>query len=209
MMGFMLLAAAAYFGAGRIISGLQFWWAVVAVVAVASLYLIARTVQLSKNPSAIAFSSVLAVAMLGGTSWWTVTVTGGGDWEAFSEQRFAAVRAEGKPVLVKFTANWCGTCQAIEGTVFRNAKVWKSLKEHGVTAFKVDFSTDSNAPGKSLLLSLNPTGGIPVTAIFGLGSGHDPTVFESFYTSDDLLKVLDATKSSSPEVSPALSSSTN
>src|SRR5439155_26465865 len=201
MMGFMLLAAAAYFGAGRIIGGPDFWWVVVAVVAVASFYLMARTVQLTQNARPVAIAATLAVLMLGGTLWWTARITGltaaagisdtsESSFMAYSDDRFNQLRDAGKPVLVKFPANWCGTCQYIEGTVFRDPRVWKALRERDVTAMKVDFSDDNDAPGKDLLLKLNPAGGIPLTAIFS-PQRKEPIVLASVYSSEELLKALD------------------
>lgn len=199
MMGFMLMAAAAYFAFGRLVVGPGFWWAVVAVVAVASFYLMARTAQLTRDGLPIGVAAVIAVAMLGGTLWWTAKITGLGgsangtpvdaQWESYSEQRFDELRKSGQPILVKFTANWCGTCQYIEGTVFRDAKVWDQIKAHKLIAMKVDFSTDSEAEGKKLLLSLNPAGGIPITAIYG-PNAEPPQVIESVYTSGELLRIV-------------------
>ena len=203
MMGFMMLAAAAYFGAGRLIHGPGFFWVVVAVVAVSALYLVARTVQLSKDAVPVAVSSALAVVMLGAVLAWTARITGLGatpayaaagaeakpQWVAYSDDEFEALRRQGKPVLVKFTANWCATCQVVEGTVFKNQAVWDSLAKHDVVAMKVDL-TNEDAPGKDLLLKLNPGGGIPLTAIFS-PSLRQPIVLSSIYKSEALLTALD------------------
>ncbi len=197
MMGFLLLASAMYFAGGRLIHGPGFWWLVVAVIAVASLYLVARTVQLSKDARPVAIASTIAVMMLGVPTWWSARITGltsansadSGSWTAYSDDRFNDLRKSGKPVLVKFTANWCATCQYIEGTVFRDPKVWSALKAHDITPIKVDL-TDEDAPGKDLLLKLNPAGGIPLTAIFWPGRS-EPVVLASVYSSDELLRALD------------------
>ena len=203
MMGFLLLASAAYFAAGRLIHGPEFFWAVVAVVAVSALYLVARTVQLTKNAVPVAVSSALAILLLGTSLWWTAKITGIGtapaavatrggakaDWVPYSSERFAALRAEGKPVLVKFTANWCATCQVVEGTVFKDPAVWDALAQHDVVAMKVDL-TDDDAPGKDLLLKLNPAGGIPLTAVFSQKLPQ-PILLSSIYRSDALLSAID------------------
>ena len=201
MMGFMMLAAAAYFAGGRLVQGTGFWWIVVATVAVAALFLVARTVQLSPNALPVAVSSVLAIAMLGGVLWWTAQITGlgspayaaGGDvktqWVPYSKEKFEALRKEGKPILVKFTANWCATCQVVEGTVFKNPAVWDSLAKHDVVAMKVDL-TEEGAPGNDLLLQLNPGGGIPLTAVFS-PTLPQPILIASIYKSETLLSAID------------------
>jgi thiol:disulfide interchange protein DsbD len=208
MMGFLMLAAAAYFAGGRLIHGPGFFWAVTAVVAVACFYLVGRTAQISSRAAAVALSSAIAVTALAGTLWWTVRVTGllarpaaapvstaGGDsaltsgaFLAYGDEAFANARASGRPVLVKFTANWCATCLVIEGTVFQDAQVWAALTKADVVALKVDL-TESGAPGEDLLLKLNPAGGIPLTAIYAPGV-EQPTVLGSVYTSGTLLNAL-------------------
>jgi thiol:disulfide interchange protein len=186
-----------------LIHGPEFFWIVVAVVAVSALYLVARTVQLTKNAVPVAVSSALAILLLGASLWWTAKITGIGaapiavatrggakaDWVPYSSERFAALRAEGKPVLVKFTANWCATCQAVEVTVFRDPAVWDALAQHDVVAMKVDLS-EEDAPGKDLLLKLNPAGGIPLTAVFS-AKLPQPILLSSIYRSDALLSAID------------------
>lgn len=187
MMGFMLLVAAVYFGAGRLIPGTDFWWAVVAMVAIASLFLVARTVQLTDSAGAVGFSSTLAVILIGGSIWWTVRLADTG-WIDYTDAAFADARASGKPVLVKFTANWCATCQYIEGTVFQDEKVWTAINQADVIPIKVDL-TQEDAPGHDLLLQLNPAGGIPLTAIYAPGA-TEPVQLSSVYTSETLLAEL-------------------
>src|SRR5205085_484979 len=142
-MGFLLLVAAMYFAGGRLVHGPDLWWLIVGVVAIASLYLVARSVQLTKNARPVGIAAAIAVLMLGGTLWWTGRMTGvfsqsgsGGaveaTWQPYTDEAFEQSRAAGKMVLVKFTANWCGTCQYIEGTVFRDANVWKVMKQRDV-----------------------------------------------------------------------------
>ena len=202
MMGFMLLAVAVYFAAGRLIHGPEFWWLVVAVIAIAALYLVARTVQLSPNARPLGISATIAVIMLGGSIWWAARMTGfgaapvviaGGNGAAtfttYTDEEFRALRESGKPVLVKFTANWCATCQYIEGTVFRDAKVWSAIQQYQVVPLKVDL-TDEDVAGKDLLLRLNPAGGIPLTAIYFPGQA-EPVVLASVYNSEELLAALD------------------
>ena len=200
MMGFLLLVAAAYFAAGRVVPGAGFLWIPVAVLAVAAVYLMARTVQLADGAAAVAVSSVLAVALLGGGVAWAANQNGllarpaagasGGAVEhfvPFTQSGFDKARANG-PVLVKFTANWCLSCQYIEGTVYQSPAVWSALADKNVTAFKVDLTGD-NPDGQRLLLSLNPGGGIPLTAVY---QPDGPTrVLSSVYTASDLLAVVD------------------
>lgn len=218
MMGFAMLAVAVYFAAGRLVHGVDFWWWVVLVVAIACVYLVARTVQLTSNAAPVAVSSTISIVTLALSLAWTIRVTGilappapvlvaagadGGDprlasgtFHDYSDELFAEARASGRPVLVKFTANWCATCQYIEGTVFRDAAVWSTLRDQQVIALKVDL-TDEGAPGSDLLLQLNPAGGIPLTAIYAPGS-NTPIQLASIYNSRQLMDTLASLDNGAP-----------
>ena len=187
MMGFLLLAAAAYFGAGQLIEGSSFWWAVLAVVAVACLFLVTRTAQLTKGALAVGISSTLAVAMFGAVLWQAVGV-GHGSWVPYSTQALEDARKQNKIVLVKFTANWCANCQVVESTVFGNPDTWSALQRAGVVTLKADF-THANPTAQALLRQLNPTGGIPLTAIYS-PRWDQPLTLDSVYTREALLRAI-------------------
>jgi thiol:disulfide interchange protein len=92
-------------------------------------------------------------------------------------------------VLVKFTANWCANSQYVEATVFHDHATLDELRHRGVLMLKADL-TSRAAPGWLLLKSLNPSGGIPLTAVY-LPGRDQPRRLESIYTSSTLLDVLD------------------
>jgi thiol:disulfide interchange protein len=190
MMGFLLLGAAVFFASGQLLHGAAMWWPMVGVAAVASLYLMGRSVQLSKNAMPVAVSAVLAVLMVGSTIAIAVFMsTGGVNWTPYSDDALAQARAAHKIVLVKFTANWCLNCQTVEATVYHDETAIRSLQEHDVVMLKADLSKE-NAAGWPLLKKLNPTGGIPLTAIYA-PDADQPIQISSVYTTQTLLKVLD------------------
>ena len=201
MMGFLLLVAAAYFAGGRLIHGPEFWWLVLAVVAIACIYLVGRTVQFSKSAAGLVVATILAVGLFSGALYQTVQATGilrggggGGKrtWTAFSPDALAQAKKENRIALVKFTANWCATCQVVESTVFAESRTWKALTDAGVLTMKADM-TSSNPPARELLTQLNPTGGIPLTAIYS-PKWSEPMVLESLYTTETLLKAIEAAR---------------
>jgi thiol:disulfide interchange protein len=202
-MGFLLLVAAAYFAAGRLIHGPSFWWAVAATVVVSSLFLMVRTIQLAPRARPIMISALIAVLGVGGSVATAVTLNAHEkDWTSYSVDAFESARSSNQIILVKFTANWCATCHVIEATVFRDPGIWAALKQHNVLVLKADMSKD-DSPAHPLLLKLNPAGGIPLTAIFVPGR-EAPILISSVYTSETLMAALaEATASKAPTVAHA------
>lgn len=200
-LGFLVLAAAVYFAAGRLMSGSGFWWPVLATLAVGCLFLVARTTQLSRNAFPVGVSSAIAVVTVGLGLWWTITATaGGGEWKPYTKAAFDDARAAQKIVMVKFTANWCLTCQQIEHSVYTQKPVWDELDRMSVTPLKADLSALTDDPAldpRPLLTQLNPAGGIPLTAIFAPGRPK-PIILASIYSAADLHAALQQIANSSP-----------
>jgi thiol:disulfide interchange protein DsbD len=111
-------------------------------------------------------------------------------WLDFSEQAVVEARRENRPVLVKFTANWCLNCQYIEATVYHDPRTVEALNKEGVVAIKADLTHES-AAGWPLLKQLSPVGGIPLTAIWRPGA-DEPILLASVYTTQTLLDTLGA-----------------
>lgn len=110
-------------------------------------------------------------------------------WTYFSDEVFAKLRAGDKPVIVKFTAAWCVNCHVVERRVFGDADTLAEISKRGGTLVKVDL-TEQGAPGSDLLAQLNPSGAIPLTAIYFPGQ-DEPALITGIYSSETLLAALD------------------
>jgi thiol:disulfide interchange protein len=188
MMGFLLIAAAVYFGGGRLVSGTKFIWGVFGVVAIAMAFLVIRTLQLAPRVRPIIGSAISAVVVIAIALDITLRLTGGLDWQPYSPDAFARARASGKPVLVEFTANWCGNCLALEASVFHDPKTAQAVKEHQVVLLRADM-TDAPQDRWDVVNQLNPGGGIPLTAIYGPNQS-EPMKLTSLYTTQNLIDAL-------------------
>jgi thiol:disulfide interchange protein len=188
MMGFLLLAVAVYFAGGRLASNKEFFWFVFAVVVAAMIFLVLRSIQLSRGPWPVVTSFVAAVAVIWVSLSITLRLLGGLAWQPYSDQAFAAARASGKPVLVEFTANWCPNCLSIEASVYHDPRTRAAISKYDVILIRADL-TSEDAPGWPKVNELNPGGGIPLTAIY---SAHEaaPDKLTSLYTSQNLIDAL-------------------
>lgn len=64
----------------------------------------------------------------------------GGPWRAWSPETVAGLRAEGRPIFVNFTADWCLSCKVNEALVFQSDELWRDMAAAGITALKADWT---------------------------------------------------------------------
>jgi len=192
MMGFLLLATAAYFAKSFLpdaLRGPNFWWVIFALIAAAGLFLVVRAFQISQHGRTIAIACAVALLLVAPAFAVTLKLANPPiQWTYYDDAALERARSAGKPVLVKFTADWCANCQTIELTVFGDEQTVKWLRQHGVTAIKADL-TKQTAPGWTLLRKLNPVGAIPVTAVWMPGQ-TEPRILAGIYSSDELKAAL-------------------
>ncbi len=93
-------------------------------------------------------------------------------WEVWSPARVEALRAEGRPVFVNFTAAWCVTCKVNEGATLASPRVRRAFEAAKVAMLQADWtnrdSTIANAlaehgrAGVPLYLYYAPRNGAPI-----------------------------------------------
>jgi thiol:disulfide interchange protein len=70
--------------------------------------------------------------------------------EPFSEARLAALRAEGRPVFVYFTADWCITCKVNERAVLDRSQVADAFRRANVAVLVGDWTRGEPEIGRFL-----------------------------------------------------------
>ncbi len=206
VMGLLLLAAAAYFvGAGvlgfvserpDLAASLPWWgkvahwWVVAGFVALAGLWLIARTFGITRKPLRRIGFTVVALLLGGAATAYAadVTVKAQKDfWTPFTDETLATALDNGQVVVIDFTAEWCLNCKALKSAVLLREPVVGELLSTGVTPLVADL-TSSKAPGWDKLRALGQTG-IPTLAIYGPGL-PEPWIANA-YTNKDVMTAIE------------------
>ncbi|MHC4728011.1 MAG: thioredoxin family protein, partial [Planctomycetota bacterium] len=99
---------------------------------------------------------------------WVFLPTPAGDliaWQDYDETVIDNALAQSKPVLIKFTADWCLSCQAIDKVVYHNEEIAELIEEKAVVAIKADTTLDKY-PATLALKNKYKEPGVPVTILF-------------------------------------------
>jgi thiol:disulfide interchange protein/DsbC/DsbD-like thiol-disulfide interchange protein len=70
--------------------------------------------------------------------------------EPFAESRLAQLRAEGRPVFLYFTADWCLTCKVNEGGAMASPAVAEAFEAAGVSVLEGDWTLGDGEIGRFL-----------------------------------------------------------
>ncbi len=86
------------------------------------------------------------------------------DWQPYDTTVVEQAVAEKRPVLLKFTADWCLSCQVVEKTVYANKDIARLIEEKKVLAIKAD-TTAKDFPATKALKNIYHEPGVPVTIL--------------------------------------------
>ncbi|MGI9170167.1 MAG: protein-disulfide reductase DsbD family protein, partial [Caulobacteraceae bacterium] len=108
--------------------------------------------------------------------------------QPFSPERLAALRDQGRPVLVNFTAAWCVTCQVNERLAFSSAQVAAAFRRTGATYLVADWTNRDAVIAKAL--ADQGRIGVPLYLVYGAGGGA-PKVLPQLLTPTIVAEALD------------------
>jgi len=140
---------------------------------------------------------VLAVAALAGGLWWAgphvvrstpgpAAVADASPWQPWRVGLVEQTLAQGRPVLVDFTAAWCITCQYNKQTVLSDATVLADAKARGVVLLRADWT--QREPDITAALRALGRSGVPVYALYA--PGKPPVLLSEILSVQELRSVL-------------------
>ena len=109
-------------------------------------------------------------------------------WKAYNEEALDQLVAEGKTVLIDFTAEWCQNCKLNLNQAIHTKKVKDWVEKNGVVAMEADM-TEYPPHIKDKLNELESIS-IPVLAIYKPGDTETPIVLRDLVSEKDVLEAL-------------------
>jgi thiol:disulfide interchange protein DsbD len=114
---------------------------------------------------------------------------GGISWTPWSAQAVQEARAEGRPVFVDFTADWCVTCQVNKKSSIEIPSVRAKLKEINAVPLLGDYTLEDEKIGAEL--KRFHRAGVPLVVVYPKNPKAPAIVLPEFLTPTIVLKALD------------------
>ena len=208
-MGFPMLAAAVWlFSLVSLHYGERSWWLAIFLVMVAvAAWIYGEFMQRHRTRpilAAVAIVAVLATAYgfaLESNLQWRHPLTqtqsstapirdpDGVPWQAWSPAAVAQARAEGRPILVDFTAKWCLTCNTIVKPALESTSVREKLRQLNAVALLGDYTAFPD----NISAELNRFGraGVPLVLVYPKNPQEPPIVLPEALTPGMVVAALE------------------
>jgi thiol:disulfide interchange protein len=133
----------------------------------------------------------LAVAIAVGAGWLFLPAPAFGliDWQKYDALAVEDALDSERPVLIKFTADWCLSCQTVEKTVYSRKDVARLIKRKDVLAIKAD-TTERDSQATLALKYTYSEPGVPVSILLMPGK-DEPYKWRGIFFGDELEQRLE------------------
>ncbi|MGE0046227.1 MAG: protein-disulfide reductase DsbD family protein [Hyphomonadaceae bacterium] len=132
-------------------------------------------------------TGLVALALIFATGVWFATRPSALASEPWSADRVAALQAEGRPVLVNFTADWCVTCKVNEGMAFARPRVADAFASQNVAYLVGDWTNRNDSIAAEL--ARHGRAGVPLYLYYAPGSA-EPRILPQILTEQALIDVV-------------------
>ena len=110
-------------------------------------------------------------------------------WQQYDSAMIESAKSEQRPVLIKFTADWCTNCEIVEKFVYQRRDVAKLIDAKGVLTIKGD-TTKAGQPATIDMRNIYKEPGVPVTILF-LPGETEPMRLRELFFGDELKELLE------------------
>ena len=134
---------------------------------------------------------IIAIVLAVTAGWWFLPVPAGEriSWQPYDADLIKAALAQKRPVLIKFTADWCLSCQVVEKGVYSRKDIAGLIEQKGVLAIKAD-TTTKDLPATLDLKNVYNEPGVPVSMLFVPGR-EEPLRWRNMFFADELKAFLE------------------
>ncbi|HUS73402.1 MAG TPA: cytochrome c biogenesis protein CcdA [Sedimentisphaerales bacterium] len=154
-----------------------------AVVLAFCVWMWSGWVTYNTKPSRKWFARIIAV-VLAVTAGWAFLPAPAEEliqWQKYDAAAIETANAEARPVLIKFTADWCWNCGVVEKVVYRRKDIAGLIEQKNVLAIKAD-TTLADYPAAIALKNKYKEPGVPVTILHIPGEGEPVRLHKIFFT---------------------------
>lgn len=109
-------------------------------------------------------------------------------WAPFDEETIKTSMAQGQPVFVDFTADWCITCKVNERTVLERPPVLEAFAKYKVVKLKADWTRQDDRI--RAILQRHGKAGVPMYLLYSPASPDKPQVLPEVLTTSIITEAL-------------------
>jgi len=158
-----------------------------------------RKAPLSWIAALLAFAAAVALAVSAATAAPPAAAAASGPQglaaEPWSAERIAALRAEGRPVFVNFTAAWCVTCQVNDRAALGSPRVRAAFQRSRAAYLIADWTRRDEAIAREL--AAHGRAGVPLYLVYRPGA-DEPMILPQLLSEDAIVRALDGADGRNP-----------
>jgi thiol:disulfide interchange protein DsbD len=163
------------------------WFGIFLVTLALSAWIWGEFVQRSGKRRGLAVA--ISIILLASVGAYAATRSEGLKWQPWSPAAVAKARADGHPVLVDFTADWCLTCQLNLRTSIDTKRVREKIAEVGAVTLIADYTLKDETIGQELHRFGRDA--VPLVVVFPKNPTADPITLPPVLKPQFVLDALD------------------
>jgi thiol:disulfide interchange protein DsbD len=134
---------------------------------------------------------LVALAIAVATGFWLLPAPGQSqiDWQKYEPTVVQNALEENKPVLIKFTADWCTNCKIVEREVYQNPDIASFLDQKGFVAIKADTTQETYQATVDYKTIFKEAGNVPNTILLNPDT-QTMTKIRGIFTPEELQKAI-------------------